>query len=154
MSRVLRLPYVTTDRPMTHAWLWWPQGTPQSSTTFGGEGCYKVSPSHTHRQDTITDIQCGCQFVWFIGDVVAKVASVSFRGSGRLQIFPSQQEVQIWKKENKGWGEASLFRPPGKWEWSALQKEHCLTSMNSKNNIPSRSSMLQMKNSSLNFRGL
>lgn len=96
--RGAELHYVTTARPMTHAWLWWPQGTPQSWTTFGGEGCYKVSPSHTHKQDTITDIQCGCQFVWFIGDVVANVASVSFRGSGRLQIFPSQQEVQIWKK--------------------------------------------------------
>lgn len=87
-----------------------PQGNPRSSTTFGGERCYKVSPSHTHKQDTITDTQCGCPFVWFIGDVVANVASVSFRGSGRLQIFPSQQEVQIWKKENKGSREASLFQ--------------------------------------------
>lgn len=68
---------------------------PQSSPTLGREGYYKVSPSHTHKQDTITDTQCGCPFVWFIGDVVANVASVSFRGSGRLQIFPSQQEVQI-----------------------------------------------------------
>lgn len=59
------------------------------------KGYYKVSPSHTHKQDTITETQCGCPFVWFIGDVVANVASVSFRGSGRLQIFPSQQEVQI-----------------------------------------------------------
>lgn len=59
--------------------------------------CYKVSPSHTHKQDTITDTQCGCPFVWFMGDVVANVASVSFRGSGKLQIFPSQQEVQtLW----------------------------------------------------------
>lgn len=32
-----------------------------------------------------------------MGDVVANVASVSFRGSGKLQIFPSQQEVQtLW----------------------------------------------------------
>lgn len=68
---------------------------------LGEEGCYKVSPSHTHKQDTITDTQCGCPFVWFIGDVVANVASVSLRGSGRLQIFPSQQEVQIWKKVRK-----------------------------------------------------
>lgn len=30
---------------------------------FGGEGCYKVSPSHTHKQDTITDTQRGCPFV-------------------------------------------------------------------------------------------
>lgn len=71
---------------------WW---NPQSSSTFGREGCYKVSPSHTHKQDTITDTQRGCPFVWFIGDVMANVASVSFQGSGRLQIFPSQQEVQI-----------------------------------------------------------
>lgn len=59
---------------------------------------YKVSPNHTHKQDTITDMQCGCPLVWFMGDVVANVASVSFRGSGKLQIFPSQQEVQTWKK--------------------------------------------------------
>lgn len=59
--------------------------------------CYNVSPNHTHKQDTITDMQCGCPFVWFMGDVVANVASVSFRGSGKLQIFPSQQEVQtLW----------------------------------------------------------
>lgn len=59
--------------------------------------CYKVSPSHTHKQDTITDMQCGCPLVWFMGDFVANVASVSFRGSGKLQIFPSQQEVQtLW----------------------------------------------------------
>lgn len=31
--------------------------------TFGGGGCYKVSPSHTHKQDTITDTQRGCPFV-------------------------------------------------------------------------------------------
>lgn len=60
--------------------------------------CYNVSPNHTHKQDTITDTQCGRPFVWFMGDVVANVASVSFRGSGKLQIFPSQQEVQTWKK--------------------------------------------------------
>lgn len=58
---------------------------------------YKVSPNHTHKQDTITDMQRGCPFVWFMGDVVANVASVSLRGSGKLQIFPSQQEVQtLW----------------------------------------------------------
>lgn len=70
--------------------------------------CYSVSPNHTHKQDTITDTQCGCPFVWFMGDVVANVASVSFRGSGKLQIFPSQQEVQTWKKgrETEGWWEA------------------------------------------------
>lgn len=67
--------------------------------------CYNVSPNHTHKQDTISDMQCGCPLVWLMGDVVANVASVSFRGSGKLQIFPSQQEVQTWKKgrEREWW---------------------------------------------------
>lgn len=73
--------------------------------------CYNVSPNHIHKQDTITDMKCGCPFVWFMGDVVANVASVSFRGSGKLQMFPSQQEVQTWKKgrETEGWWEAGRF---------------------------------------------
>lgn len=68
--------------------------------------CYHVSPNHTHKQDTSSDTQCGCPLVWLMGDVVANVASVSFRGSGKLQIFPSQQEVQTWKKgrEKERWG--------------------------------------------------
>lgn len=101
--------------------------------------CYNVSPNHTHKQDTITDMQCGCPFVWFMGDVVANVASVSFRGSGKLQIFPSQQEVQTWKKgrETEGWWEASRsWKEAGnlegtvsltvrlKWKWPVLQKRH------------------------------
>lgn len=74
-----------------------PSRYPRVATTHVPLSCYKVSPSHTHKQDTITDTQCGCPFVWFMGDVVANVASVSFRGSGKLQIFPSQQEVQtLW----------------------------------------------------------
>lgn len=98
--------------------------------------CYKVSPSHIHKQDTITDTQCGCPFVWFMGDVVAKVASVSFRGSGKLQIFPSQQEVQTWKEEKEGWWEAGRswkeagilegtisFTMRLRWEWSCSTKE-------------------------------
>lgn len=120
---------------------------------LGGEGCYKVSPSHTHKQDTITDTQCGCPFVWFIGDVVANVASVSLRGSGRLQIFPSQQEVQIWKKVRKqrvSWGqvvsegggasEGIVYLLAN--EKSVLQKQRCLTFRRGKNSIPSRSNVL------------
>lgn len=99
--------------------------------------CYKVSPSHTHKQDTITDTQCGCPFVWFMGDVVANVASVSFRGSGKLQIFPSQQEVQTWKEEKERWWEAGRswkeagilegnisFTMGLRWEWPALQRRN------------------------------
>lgn len=96
---VLWLHCITTANDFMHDY--GSQWNPQSSSTFGRDGCYKVSPSHTHKQDTITDIQCGGPFVWFIGDVMANVASVSFRGRGRLQIFPSQQEVQIWKEERK-----------------------------------------------------
>lgn len=84
-------------------------GDPQGLLLYTAPwSCYNVSPNHTHKQDTITDMQCGCPFVWFMGDVVANVASVSFRGSGKLQIFPSQQEVQTWKKgrETEGWWEA------------------------------------------------
>ena len=85
--------YVTIVRPRPHAWLWTLKA-PRDCYYRVSLSCYNVSPNHTHRQDTITDMQCGCPFVWFMGDVVANVASVSFRGSGKLQIFPSQQEVQ------------------------------------------------------------
>ena len=103
--------------------------------------CYNVSPNHTHKQDTITDMQPRCPFVWFMGDVVVNVASLSFRGSGKLQIFPSQQEVQTWKKgrEREGWWEAGRSgRGPEifegivsltvrlKWELPVLQRRYQL----------------------------
>lgn len=35
------------------------------------------------------------------GDVVAKMASDSFRGTRRLQIFPSQQAVHVCQRRSK-----------------------------------------------------
>lgn len=72
----------------------WPHMVPFS--------CYDKIANNTHRQVTITGTQCGRPSVWFMGDVVANVASVSFRGSGKLQIFPSQQEVQtLWPSRSE-----------------------------------------------------
>lgn len=97
----------------------WPHMAPFS--------CYDVIANNTHRQVTISGTQCGRPFVWFMGDVVANVASVSFRGSGKLQIFPSQQEVQTWKKgrEKEEWGEAgrSCNKQGGLKEWTPSRQD-------------------------------
>ena len=94
---------VTIVRPTTHAWLWTIEIPRDRYYTWRLWAAIMWVPT-TPKQDTITDMQCGCPFVWFMGDVVANVASVSFRGSGKLQIFPSQQEVQTWKKgRTKRW---------------------------------------------------
>lgn len=120
--------------------------------------CYNESPNHTHKQDTITDTQCERPFVWFMGDVVANVASVSFRGSGKLQMFPSQQEVQTWKKGKKKLDEklADLGRSPGFWRnclphsktqmtitWST--KEAPILHLRAGDEISSGSSVVTMK---------
>lgn len=63
--------------------------------------CCDINPSQRHA--VVSRTGCDSRCVLLRGERVVNMASVVFRGRGRLQMLPSQQEVQIWKKPGLTW---------------------------------------------------